>query len=155
MESIRTSYKTYKEVEENPIGFKDYIDINKLYLSFLAEKILKGDEITLPGKMGTVFIFGTEQKIYIKDNGEIKGLAPDWQKTIALWNKDPLAKEKKKLVYCTNDHSSNIKYRFKWNKKNVYVTNKTIYSLKMSRENKRLLSKLVKQGKEYINYGKL
>lgn len=151
MENIRNSYNTYKSLTENPISFKDYLDLSHLYMSFLMEKVLLGDEVTLPSRMGTLGIRGTKEKISIDETtGEIKGLSPNWPKTLDLWKRDELAKEKRKLVYNTNEHSSNVRYRFVWRKSRVLVTNKTLYSLKMSRANKRLLSDLIKQGKEYI-----
>lgn len=150
MENIRNSYKTYKELSEDPIDFQSYLDISHLYLSFLVEKVIKGDEVTLPARMGTLEIRGTKEKVKINETGEITGLSPNWKKTIELWNRDPISKEKKKIVYNTNEHSSNVRYRFVWKKSRVLVSNKTLYSLKMSRGNKRLLSSLIKQGKEYI-----
>lgn len=150
-ENIRNSYKTYKESTENPVDFATYLNIAYLYVSFLMEKVLKGYEVTLPSNMGTLEIRGTKEKITIDENGEIKGLSPNWKKTFELWNSNPEAKEKKKLVYNTNEHSSNIRYRFVWRKSGSYTTNKTLYSLKISRANKRLLGELIKNGKEYYN----
>lgn len=150
MENIRNSYKTYKDMSENPIDFKDYLDLSHLYLSFLVEKILKGDEVTLPSRMGSIEIRGTKEKIKVDETGNITGLSPNWKKTVELWNKDENAKKNRKLVYNTNEHSANTRYRFVWRKSRVLVSNKTLYSLKMSRANKRLLSNLIKQGKEYI-----
>lgn len=150
MENVRNSYKTYKDMSENPIDFQAYLDLSYLYLSFLMEKVLKGDEVTLPSRMGSLEIRGTKEKIEIDETGTIKGLSPNWKKTVELWNKDEEAKKNRKLVYNTNEHSSNTRYRFVWRKSRVLVSNKTLYSLKMSRANKRLLSSLIKQGKEYI-----
>lgn len=152
MENIRNSYKTYKLKEENPVDLQTYLDISHLYLSFLVEKVIKGDEVVLPARCGTLEVVGKREKIQFSETGEVKGLSPDWQKTIALWKSNPLAKEKKKIVYNTNEHSCNTRYRFVWRKSKILVSNKTLYSLKMSRANKRLLSSLIKQGKEYIHY---
>ena len=56
-------------------------------------------------------------------------LPPNWAKTKELWEKNPEAKAKKQLVYCTNDHTNGIRYKIIWSKRRVLVENKTLYSL--------------------------
>ena len=97
-------------------------------------------------------LFGTADAavaLYIED-GEIKGLAPDWVKTKQLWDSDTEAKENKQLVYHFNEETNGIRYKFSWSKNRVLVSNKTLYNLRMTRSNKRELSKLVREGKEYL-----
>ena len=103
----------------------------------------------LTERLGKLSIFGKKVKVRIED-GEIKGLAPDWVKTKELWESDSTAKERKQLVYHFNEDTNGIRYKFSWSKNRVLVSNKTLYTLRMTRTNKRELSKLVREGKEYL-----
>lgn len=141
--SIKSSYTTYKNTTEEPISKKDYEAINKLYMLFLINKVSQGNEVTLPARLGTLRLKGVKERVKIV-NGIISGLAPDWVATRELWKRDPEAKKQKKRVFHINTHSDGIRYRWHWSKLNVLVTNKTLYSLRMSRDNKRLVPKLVK-----------
>lgn len=147
--NIRESYALYKENVKNPVSLEDYVYITGEYNKFLMEVVFAGHKVSLPHRMGTLEVQGKECKVRIGDNGEIKGLAPDWKKTKKLWEENPEAKAKKKLVYITNAHTGNIRYKFVWSKRNMIGTHKWLYTMTMTRTNKRELAKLIKQGKEY------
>ena len=148
--NIRDSYKHYRESSKNPVDIKTYITLCNEYNKFLIGKVLDGEEVTLPSRMGTLSIIGRKQKIQFDEEGNVKGLAPDWVKTKKLWDENPDAKKRKQLVYHTNEHSSNIRYKYLWSKSRVLVTNKTLYSLQITRTNKREVHKRILQGKEYL-----
>lgn len=150
LRNIRESFKYYKNTSRNPVDIKTYINLCNDYNKFLISKVLDGEEVTLPSRMGTLSIVGTKQKITYDENGNVRGLAPDWVKTKQLWDRNPEAKERKQLVYHTNEHSSNIRYKFFWSKARVLVTNKTLYSLQVTRSNKRAVHNKIMQGREYI-----
>lgn len=150
MKNIRTSYKQYKKECDNTVDIKTYIDISTRYIKFLVDKIEEGYEVTLPSRLGTLKIVGTKQQIRFDKDGKVKGLSPNWPKTKELWNSNPEAKAKKQIVYNTNEHSSGIRYKYLWSKRRVIVTNKTLYSMKMTRENKRRIYRAIMAGKEYI-----
>lgn len=147
--NLRDSYKHYKSNSINPVDIKMYLDIVHGYLKYIVNKVMNGEEITLPSRFGTLCIIGKKQTIRFDENGNVQGLAPDWVKTRELWNRNEEAKNNKQLVYCTNEHTSSIRYRFLWSKTRVLVTNKSLYALKMTRTNKREVSNRVKNGKEY------
>lgn len=142
--NLRDSYKAYKASTDNPVDIKTYLMITGNYHKFLLDKVVDGEEITLPARMGTLSVVGTEQEVRFGDDGK-PILPPDWVKTRELWEKSPEAKAQKKLVYLTSD----IRYKFLWSKKRVLVTNKMLYSLRLTRTNKRAVSSAIKQGKEY------
>ena len=149
--NVRSSYKQYKETTTNEIvDSRTYIDYANEFNKFLADKVIEGYEITLPARLGTLSIIGKKQKIKVDDNGKITGLAPDWVKTKELWDNNPKAKEEKKLLYHTNNHTDNTIYKFLWSKNRILITNKILYSLRMTRDNKRKVHSLVKNGKKYI-----
>lgn len=148
---VRDSYKHYKETAtQEVLDIKTYVLISNTFNAFLMDKVFEGYEITLPKRMGTLKIVGTKQKITFDENNQIKGLAPDFKATKEYWSKNPDAAKQKKFIYHMNEHTNNVRYRFHWSKKSIFVLNKTVYNLIFTRDNKRRLSKLIKEGKEYI-----
>lgn len=150
MKNIRTSYTQYKRECKDIVDIKTYLLISSLYIKFLMEKVIEGFEVTLPAMMGTLKIVGLQQKVRFDEDGKIIGLSPNWKKTMEFWNSNPQAKEEKKLIYNTNEHSSGIRYKFLWSKRRILTSNKTIYSLIMTRANKREVYHKVINGKEYL-----
>lgn len=148
--NTRDSYKLYKTTVAEPVDTKTYLDIAGLYNKFLLEKVLEGEIVVIPGKLGTLSVTGKKQKISFDDDGNVIGLAPDWQATKKLWESNPTAAKDKKIIYHMNSHTSNIRYRYLWSKKHVLVKNKTLYSLQLTRTNKRDLAAKIKSGKEYL-----
>lgn len=149
MKNLRESYKLYKTTVENPVDIKTYLGLAAEYNQFLIDKVLEGKEVTLPSRMGTLSILGKKQQIKYDKEGKITGLAPDWVETKKLWERDPVAKETKKLLYHTNDHTDNVRYKYLWSKKNVLVENKTLYSLRLTRTNKRAVHDKIVEGVPY------
>ena len=147
--NTRDSYIVYKNMSVNPINISQYVQIINHFMKFLSSKLLSTGEIILPERLGRLSIFGKKVNVRIED-GEIKGLAPDWVKTKQLWDSDEEAKNNKQLVYHFNEETNGIRYKFSWSKNRVLVSNKTLYNLRMTRSNKRELSKLVREGKEYL-----
>ena len=148
--NIRDSYKLYKAENPDGVDIKTYINMCNEFNKFLIEKVLEGEEVTLPARMGTIYIFGRKQEISFDENGNVKGLAPDWVKTKKLWQNNPEAKQRKQIMYHTNESTGGIRYKFLWAKNGVYLTNKSLYSLRLSRANKRAILEKVRGGKEYI-----
>ena len=147
--NTRDSYVVYKNMSVNPINISQYVQIINHFMKFLSSKLLSTGEINIPERLGKLSIFGKKVNIRI-ENGEIKGLAPDWVKTKQLWESDEEAKNNKQLVYHFNEETNGIRYKFAWSKNRVLVSNKTLYNLRMTRSNKRELSRLVKNNKEYL-----
>ena len=147
--NTRDSYVVYKNMSVNPINISQYVQIINHFMKFLSSKLLSTGEINIPERLGKLSIFGKKVNVRIED-GEIKGLAPDWVKTKQLWESDEEAKNNKQLVYHFNEETNGIRYKFAWSKNRVLVSNKTLYNLRMTRTNKRALSNLVKEGKEYL-----
>ena len=147
--NIRDSYVVYKNMSVNPINISQYVQIINHFMKFLSSKLLSTGEINIPERLGKLSIFGKKVNVRIED-GEIKGLAPDWVKTKQLWESDEEAKNNKQLVYHFNEETNGIRYKFSWSKNRVLVSNKTLYNLRMTRSNKRELSRLVREEKEYL-----
>lgn len=150
MNNLRDSYKFYKSNVEDPIDIKTYLKIVNSFMKFIMSKIFKGFEVKLPARLGSFSIIGKKIKPRLNSEGEIANLAPNWVKTKELWENNPEAKKNKELVYCFNEHTGGVRYKFLWSKKNVNVVNKNLYSIKFSRANKRMLNTMIEQGKEFI-----
>ena len=149
MKNLRESYKLYKNTVENPVDIKVYLRLAADYNKFLISKVLDGKEVTLPSRMGTLSIVGRKQKVKFDEEGNPTGLAPDWVRTKLLWARDSIAKANRKLLFHLNSHTENVRYKFLWSKKNVLVENKTLYSLRLTRTNKRAVHKKIIEGAQY------
>lgn len=148
--NIRTSYKTdYKDLVENPVDIKTFVLIANGFLKFMMLKLWSRGEIMIPERLGNILIRGHKSNIRVED-GKLVGAAPDWASTKKLWQEDEEARTNKQLVYFFNEHTQGIRYSYKWSKSRVLCANKTLYSLRMSRFNKRKLSSLIKEGHEYL-----
>ena len=148
MKNIRDSYKLYKKNTEAPVSLKMYLDISMGFIKFMMNLIMEGEEIVLPYKLGIFRVLGRKQKMRFED-GKVKGLSPNWAKTKLLWEKSEDARVRKQLVYNTNEHSDYCRYKFFWSKIRSVVENKTLYTLIVTRANKRELSVRIKNGQEF------
>jgi len=148
--NIRDSYKLYKQKNSNAVDSKTYINLCNEFNKFLIEKTIEGDEVTLPCRLGYIEIFGRKQEIKFDENEKVKGLAPDWVKTKKFWDTNPNSRKKKQILYHTNESTGGIRYRLLWRKNGVFLLNKALYSLRLTRANKRTIFNRIKEGKEYI-----
>lgn len=146
--NIKDSYKLYKKDSKNPIDIKRYLILNGLFNKFIISKVLDGEAVSLPERLGILSIIGKKEIVNLDENQKITGLAPDWVKTKEYRKKYP---ESDTIIYHFNEHTSGIRYRYKWTKKNFPIVNKTLYSLRLTRANKRAVYKKIKfENKEYI-----
>lgn len=148
--NIRDSYKLYKKESPNGVDVKTYVGLCNEFNKFLVEKTLDGMEVTLPCRIGYLHITGRKQEIKFDENGDVKGLAPDWVRTKKLWDSNPEAKERKQLLFHTNEHTGGVRYKFFWSKNRIFLQNKALYSFRLARANKRAILKKIKEGKEYL-----
>lgn len=149
--NIRDSHKKYKEISENPISEKDYVKINNAFNKFLIGKALEGHKVTLPGRCGLVWVNGKKRKLKVEEDGKITGLPIDWVKTKEVRERNPKFAEEKKVIYITNPHTDGYVYKWFWSKKKIYIENKSLYGLQMSRDNKRAIWKAISNGGQFIN----
>lgn len=158
--NLTDSYSLYKErysdkldKEGNKITVvskSDYVKIASAFIKYIMYRVIHcGDTIILPFKTGFLEVLGRKQKISFDEDGNVKGLSPNWKKTKELYDKCPECKERKQIVYNMNEHSDGIRYSFNWGLRDILLKNKSYYVLKMSRANKRDLYKTILSGKEY------
>ena len=102
-------------------------------------------EFLLPRRLGTMRIKKYKTKIKIDDSGKIIGsLSPNWAATKELWSNDSQARENKKMVYHTNEHSDGYQYKWHFSNYRSNCVNKSAYIFVPSRTNKRRLAELIK-----------
>lgn len=147
--NTRSSYKRYFKETEKPVELNTFILIANGYMEFLMKKVLEGEEVTMPAKLGTLFIQGVKKKLTFNKDG-VPLLPPNWSETKKLWEKNPDAKATKKIVYCLNEETNGVVYKLHWSKNRVPIENKLFYNFILTRDNKRTIHKKIKQGKEYI-----
>ena len=147
--NIRSSYKRYSEEMRTPIEEKEFIIVANGYMEFLIQKVLEGEEVTMPARLGTLFIQGVKKKLKFNRDG-IPLLPPNLAKTKELWDKNPEAKATKKIVYCLNEETDGVVYKLHWSKNRVPIENKLYYNFILTRANKRAIHQSIKQGKEYL-----
>lgn len=138
--NLKSSYTLYKNSVKNPISYNEYAKINTQYFKFIIGKVMKGDKVYLPYRMGCIQVKGKEQQYKVED-GVIKGLAPDWKATREYRLSNP---DSTKVIFHTNTHTDNVRYKIRWYKFNIFAKNKGFYSLRFTRSIKRELSALIK-----------
>lgn len=147
--NIRSSYKRYSKEVETPIEITNFISITNGYMEFLMQKVREGEEVTMPARVGTLFIQGTKKNLKFNKDG-VPLLPPNWGETKKLWERNPDAKATKKIVYCLNEETNGVVYKVNWSKNRVPIENKIYYNLILTRDNKRAIHNKIKQGKEYL-----
>ena len=147
--NIRSSYKTYREAVKTPVEEKQYLEIANGYMEFLIQKVLEGEEVTMPARLGTLFIQGVKKNLKFNKDG-IPLLPPNWAATKKLWDNNPDAKATKKIVYCLNEETDGVVYKLHWSKNRVPIENKLYYNFILTRANKRAIHQQIVKGKEYL-----
>jgi len=132
---------------------------NKIIKRFNRElvKLLlyKNFEFKMPYTLGSLRIRkGKSAGIKHDENGNLikRKLLIDYKRTKELWNRDPVAKDTKKVVLHLNEHSDGYVYGFYWNKTRGRIRNKEGYRFKTSRTNARWLSSVIKDESIKMDY---
>ena len=101
-------YSVYKNIRKNhwynigrPLTEKEFYSIIRTFNKHIAEELSKGNDFTLPYKMGTLEIRKYSPNITIKDGKLNTPLPIDWDKTLKLWYEDKESYDKKTL--CSSD----------------------------------------------------
>jgi hypothetical protein len=147
--NVRSSFKRYFKESEKPVEINTFLPIAHGYMEFLIEKVISGEEVTLPAKLGTLFIQGVKKKLAFNKDG-VPMLPPNWGETKKLWERNPEAKATKRVVYCLNEETNGVVYKLHWSKNRVPIENKLYYNFILTRDNKRMIHNQIKQGKEYL-----
>lgn len=151
MNNIMKSYKNYRASGGGvEIDRLEYCRIISDFNKHLMNLVLEGNEVKLPERLGSIEVKG---RIVVtkfdEELGRISNQQPDYGETNKLWARCPECKERKQMVYHENEHSNGARYKFFWSKERMLVDHKLFYTMVFTRTNKRAVSKLIKEGKEY------
>lgn len=146
------SYNYYKKNVPKKLQVesrKVYMSVIKLFFKKFMDKIIYGsDELKLPMNMGTLCVkklkFNAEREVKIM-NGEIENKIPNHK---INWK---LSKQVGKKIPYVNEHTDYDNFKFLWNKSRCQIVNKTLYTFRPIRANKRLLAKaIIELKKDYF-----
>lgn len=140
-------YDLYKYIRKNKwfnIGQRltehQFYTIIRQVNNLLTDELVKGNDIKLPNKMGTLELRKYNPKLEFKDNKLINKLPIDWDRTIKLWYEDKESFNNKTLVRVNNREVFKVYY----NKSKANYNNKNFYTFSVNRDIKRRLKDKIK-----------
>lgn len=142
-------YDAYKWIRKNkwldigrPITEHEFYTIIRQVNNLLAENFLKGRDIVLPHRLGTIELRKYETKMSF-NNGKLHTNLPiDWDRTLKLWAEDEEAYKEKMLVKVEEKEIFKVFY----NKGKANYNNKSFYEFEVNRDLKRRLKQRIKDG---------
>lgn len=143
---VYDGYKYYRKTKPKESQFKltesQYFAIIREMNTLLMEKLLKGEDILLPLKMGKLELrkFSTSAKI--KDDKLVDNYPIDWDNTLKLWYEDEDAKDKKTLVKLVSKETFLLHY----NKIYANYKNKTYYGFQFNQKLKKNIKNSIEDG---------
>lgn len=149
-------YKYYNSIYKNTkhqVNGDSFRKIIKLFNeSLMNEIVFKAYDFNIPYGLGKICIRKTKSKNRIKDGKVVITQPIDWKATKELWQSDEEAKNLKKLVRINNTHTDNYICGFKYKIGTAKSLNVKAYGFKVSRPNKSLLTKVLKDENLKIDY---
>lgn len=142
---MRDYYRDYKKSCEHPVSYNTYSNIiSEFNLAIIDAMLNKSIDYKFP----IIDLFLTIRKDkrgpVIKDGKLHNNVPIDFNKTVALWERDEEAREKKIKVRYTNTHSSNYVFRIYLRKFSSSLKNKSSYKFKPCRSFQRALAARIK-----------
>lgn len=142
-------YDAYKWIRKNKwldigrhITEHEFYTIIRQVNNLLAENFLKGRDIVLPHRLGTIELRKYETKMSF-NNGKLHTNLPiDWDRTLKLWAEDEEAYKEKMLVKVEEKEIFKVFY----NKGKANYNNKSFYEFEVNRDLKRRLKQRIKDG---------
>jgi hypothetical protein len=155
---------TFRERKDN--GFVSRKVHNSILNNFNKELsdliICKGLEFTMPLRLGTLRVRKYKRAIRLFPDGTIdkRKMNVDWNATKKMWCNEYPGKtmqeikliHPKKVVYFLNEHTDGYRYLLYWNKKGSNAINRKVYSVRFTRDNDRLLAKVLKTDNQICFY---
>lgn len=142
-------YDAYKYIRKNkwfnigrPLKEHEFYSIIRQVNLKLADELVKGAEIKLPHRLGSLEIRKRPSRVAIVNGKLVTNLPIDWDATIKLWYNDEESFRDKTLVRVENEEIFKVYY----NKTKAEYNNKTFYDFKPNREIKKKLTKAAKLG---------
>lgn len=141
------TYDAYKYIRKNkwfnigrPITEHEFYSIIRKVNNLLAESILKGNDINLPHRMGTIELRKYNARISFKDDKLVTNLPIDWDRTLKLWSEDEESYKEKTLIKREEKEIFKVFY----NKKSANYENQSFYTFEVNRDLKKRLKQKIK-----------
>lgn len=140
---INDYYNFFKKKSKHDIPKDKFRKILKEFNeAMIKEIVLENYEFKLPYRLGTLGLRKFKPKLQLdKDNKLINHNPPDFKKTRELWEKDPIAREKKILVRHLNKHTNGYIFEIRYFTKNALFKNKTSYKFTPVRKVNQFINK--------------
>lgn len=143
-------YDAYKWVRKNkwlnigrPLTEHEFYSIIRKVNDYLADSLVRGNDIKLPHRMGRLELRKYDVRISF-DGEKVKTNLPiDWDRTLKLWYEDEEAYKNRTLVKMEEKEIFKVYY----NKHLADYNNQVFYEFNVNRELKRRLKQRIKEGK--------
>jgi len=148
------TYTVFKRRHELEINYERYNRIIRAVNEKIVDRIIDGDKIKLPHRLGTIYIIRYKQKLILDEEGNVKNKnrrrLVNYKETFNLWLEHPEL-EHKQYVYYENEHTNGDKFRIIW--KRGRRKNINFYIFSPARTFKRKLAEYIfnHPDKEYYN----
>lgn len=140
-------YDAYKWIRKNkwldigrPVTEHEFYTIVRQVNNLLAENILRGEDITLPHRMGTIELRKYDTRVSICNGKVVTNLPIDWDRTLKLWSEDEEAYKERTLVKMEEKETFKVFY----NKRTANYENKSFMQFEVNRDLKRRLKQRIK-----------
>lgn len=134
-------YYQYYRQQGGTVSRSQFGIILKSINLIIADKILEGYSFKMPSRMGILAVTKKKEYVGFKEGKAVTNRPIDYRATLDLWEKNPQAKEERKLVRFINKHTNGWIYKVSYNKYYANYKNKTTFSLQINRKIKRQLAK--------------
>lgn len=146
---IYDGYKYYRKNKPKDSKYvlteSQYFSITRKINTLLGEELAKGNDITLPCRLGRIELRKSDAKI-VWDGVKIKSNLPvDWDKTLKLWYEDSEAYKNKQLIKIEEKEI----YKIYYNRNLANYTNKSFYVFNFNRELKNKIKFNIKEGNTF------
>lgn len=140
-------YDAYKWIRKNkwldigrPVTEHEFYSIVRQVNNLLVESILRGDDIILPHRLGTIELRKYDTKVSICNGKLVANLPIDWDRTLKLWSEDEEAYKERALVKMEEKEVFKVFY----NKRAANYENKSFMQFEVNRDLKRRLKQKIK-----------
>ncbi len=143
-------YNGYKFYRKNKPKDRKYILSESQYFAIirqlnnlLVDDIVRGNEVKLPCRMGTIEIRKYEKSVKVGEDGKvITNLPIDWDNTLKLWYEDEDAYNNRTLIRLEEKEI----YKILYNKENANFNNRSFYEFVFNKDLRLRLKRNIKKG---------
>lgn len=143
-------YDAYKWIRKNKwlnigkcLTEHEFYGIIRKVNDYLANELVKGNDIRLPNRMGRLELRKYDARITFDGNKVKTNLPIDWDKTLKLWYEDEESYKSKTLIKMEEKEIFKVYY----NKHLADYNNQVFYEFNINRDIKRRLKQRIKEGK--------